>query len=159
MRAEEAYQASKILHCRTSFLDLHEFRFYEEYQQGTVKQKLQQIIAKEKPAKIFTHSQEDPHPDHQAVNKITLDLYQGLPTNLKPEVYMYSVWNPVSFRTFYPALYMDVTKHFSTKLKALEKFHSQRIHIAYPFLLLLFRAVKDGFHIGKRFGEHFLKIG
>ncbi len=158
MRAAEAFQASKVLGCKTFFLDLHEFKFYEEYRQGTAKRILSQIIAKEKPAKLFTHSQEDPHPDHQAVNQITLELYQSLPVQSRPEVYTYSVWNPVSFRTFYPALYIDITKHFSTKLKALQKFHSQRIHIAYPFLLLVFRTVKDGFHIGKRFGEHFFKI-
>lgn len=158
MRAEEAFEASKILGCKTSFLDLHEFKFYEEYRQGAALRELQQIVSKEKPVKIFTHSQEDPHPDHQAVNKITLELYDGIPVNSRPEVYTYSVWNPVSFRTFYPALYVDSTKTFSTKLKALHKFHSQRIHIAYPFLLLVFRSFKDGFHIGKRFGEHFFKI-
>lgn len=158
MRSEEAFQASKILGCKTSFLGLHEFKFYEEYQPGAAKQELQRIIATEKPAKIFTHSQEDPHPDHQAVNKITLELYNSIPLSSKPEVYTYSVWNPVSFRTFYPALYIDVSKTFSTKLKALQKFQSQRIHIAYPFLLLVFRSFKDGFHIRKRFGEHFFKI-
>ncbi len=160
MRVEEAIQASKVLGCRTSFLDLHEFKFYEEYADGTntAQQQLLRIIAKEKPSRIFTHSRDDPHPDHQAVNKITLELYNDLPAGSKPDVYMYSVWNPVSFRTRYPALYLDVTKTFLTKLKALQKFKSQRLHIAYPFLLLLFRAVKDGFHIGKQFGEHFFKI-
>lgn len=160
IRAEEAFHASKVLGCRTSFLDLHEFKFYEEYANGTntAQQQLQRIIANEKPSKIFTHSREDPHPDHQAVNRITLELYNDLPVRSKPDVYMYSVWNPVSFRTRYPALYVDVTKTFLTKLKTLQKFRSQRLHIAYPFLLLLFRAVKDGFHIGKQFGEHFFKI-
>lgn len=160
MRAEEAFQASKVLGCKISFLDLHEFKFYDEFilDPGTAKQQLQRIIANEKPSRIFTHSQEDPHPDHQAVNKITLELYSHFPSGSKPDVYMYSVWNPVSFRTRYPALYVDVTKTFATKLKALQKFRSQRLHIAYPFLLLLFRAVKDGFHIGKQFGEHFFKV-
>ena len=158
MRAEEAFQASKILGCKTSFLDLHEFKFYEDFQRNTTAQELRDLIIKDKPLKIFTHSQEDPHPDHQAVNKITLELYDSFPSSSKPEIYTYSVWNPVSFRTFYPALYVDATKTFSTKLKALHKFHSQRIHIAYPFLLLVFRSFKDGFHIGKRFGEKFFKI-
>lgn len=158
MRAEEAFQASKVLRCKMSFLDLHEFNFYNEFALGPARRELEWIIAKEKPSTIFTHSQEDPHPDHQAVNKITLELYNSIPERSKPDVYMYSVWNPVSFRTKYPALYVDVTKTFTMKLKALQKFHSQRLHIAYPFLLLLFRTVKDGFHIGKRFGEHFFKI-
>lgn len=158
MRSEETFQASKVLGCRTSFLDLHEFKFYDEFLNGTAKKELEHLLANEKPSKIFTHSQEDPHPDHQAVNRITLELHATLPDRSKPEVYMYSVWNPVSFRTRYPALYVDATKTFTAKLRALQKFKSQRLHIAYPFLLLLFRAVKDGFHIGKQFGEHFFKI-
>lgn len=158
MRAKEAFRASTVLGCKTSFLNLHEFRFYEEYQQSKAAEELHKIITKEKPVKLFTHSQEDPHPDHQAVNKITLELYDLIPDRSKPDLYMYSIWNPVSFRTRYPALYVDITKTFTTKLKALQKFESQRIHIAYPFLLLLFRAIKDGFHIRKQFGEHFFKI-
>ncbi len=154
MRSREAFLASKILRCSISFLDLREFKFYEDYQK--ISPKLLHLIKKENPRKIFTHSHEDPHPDHQAVHKITLELYDQLMQ--KPEVYMYSVWNPVSFRTLYPALYVDVTKTFSIKLKALKQFTSQRIHIAYPFVLLLYRAIKDGFHIRKRFGEHFFKI-
>src|SRR3989344_2968226 len=154
MRTVETFQASRVLGCSTSFLDLREFKFYEDYQD--CKEKLHALLEKEKPSKIFTHSHEDPHPDHQAVHKITLELYDQL--TQKPEVYIYSVWNPVSFRTLYPALYLDVKKTFPMKLKALRKFTSQRIHIAYPFILLLYRAVKDGFHIRKRFGEHFFKI-
>ena len=158
IRAEETFQASKVLGCKTSFLDLHEFKFYEDYQRSNGAEVLLKLIIKEKPVKIFTHSHEDPHPDHQAVNRITLEMYDCLPKEIKPEVYIYSVWNPVSFRTLYPALYVDVTHTFSIKLKALKMFASQRIHIAYPFILLLFRAIKDGFHIGKQGGEHFFKI-
>jgi len=76
----------------------------------------------------------------------------------KPELYVYSVWNPVSFKTQFPSLYVDVTKTFFTKLKALKTFKSQKIHVAYPFFLLMYRAFKDGIKIRKRFGEHFFRI-
>ena len=154
MRAGEAFQASRILGCKTSFLDLREFNFYEDYQRN--KRLFWKLIKREKPTMIFTHSQEDPHPDHRAVNAITTELYDAITP--RPAVYIYSVWNPVSFRTRYPALYVDVTSTFPTKLKALRKFTSQRVHIIYPLVLLLYRAIKDGLHIRKRFGEHFFKI-
>lgn len=156
MRAEEAEQASKILKCNLKFFDLREGHFLEDLRKKNRNQELDQFINRIKPTKIFTHCGEDPHPDHRAVNKIALELYDKMED--KPEVYTYSVWNPVSFKTKFPALYVNVSKTFSLKLKALKTFESQRIAIAYPFLLLLYRAIKDGFRIRTKFGEHFFRI-
>lgn len=157
MRAKEAMDASVILHCKTTFLDLEEFKFMQQYQERQdIREILQHILKRSKPSKIFTHSPEDPHPDHKAVQQITQMLYDQM--HSKPEVYIYSVWNPVSFHTELPALYVDISGTFSQKLKALWKFPSQRLHIIYPVFLLLYRAVKDGFKIRARFGEHFFRI-
>ena len=158
MRAEEAFAASKIVGCTTQFFDLEEFKFYEEYQRLEVDQKLLKIITETKPTKIFTHSKEDPHPDHHAVNKITEELYDLLPIKQRPEIYIYSVWNPVSFKTQFPSLYVNISTTFGKKLKALKAFRSQQIQVAYPFLLLLFKAFKEGIKIKSWFGEHFFKI-
>ncbi len=152
-RIEETYKAAKLLHNELIFLGLREGKFKDSPE---FEKKILEIVEKEKPTKIFTHSGEDPHPDHRAVHKVTLDVYEKL--KVKPEIYIYSVWNPVSFKTKYPSFYVDVTKTFFLKLKALKKFQSQIIHVAYPFLLLLYRGIKDGFKIGKRFGEHFFRI-
>ena len=116
------------------------------------------MFEKEKPTKVFTHSLEDPHPDHKTVHRITLELYNKLTTKIKPEIYVYSVWNPVSFNTKWPALYVNITKTFGKKLEALKTFESQKIHVAYPFLLLLFRAFKEGLKIRTLFGEKFYRI-
>lgn len=157
MRAKEAMDASSILGCKTTFLDLEEFKFLPQYQERPdIQEILQHIIKKCRPTKIFTHSPEDPHPDHKAVQQITQILYEQM--HPKPEVYIYSVWNPVSFRTDLPAFYVNISKTFSTKLKALWKFPSQRLHIIYPVFLLFYRAVKDGIKIKARFGEHFFRI-
>lgn len=158
MRTEEAFEASKVLKCRTIFFSLKEGKFIEEYKEKNVYDKIMKIIEKEEPTKIFTHSIEDPHPDHKAVNQITMEIYDALPKKLKPEVYVYSVWNPVSFKTKWPALYVNVTKTFGLKLEALKTFKSQKIHVAYPLFLLLFRSVKDGLKRGKLFGEMFYRI-
>ena len=156
MRYKETIDASKLLKCKSLFYDLREGKFPEDYKEKNLKTTLIQLIEKQKPTKIFTHSHEDPHPDHKAVHEMTLEVYQELKE--KPEVYMYSIWNPVSFKTNYPSLYVDVSKTFSTKLKALWKFKSQKIHIFYPLALLLYKAVKDGFKMRKKFGEHFFRI-
>lgn len=156
MRAKETLAASAMLHCHTLFFDLREFHFTEDFKKKKLQSILLHLIHTEKPTKIFTHSQEDPHPDHHAVHQITMNLTDRIKTKL--EVYIYSVWNPVSFRTQYPALYVNISNHFSLKLQALKTFRSQRLHVAYPFFLLLFRAILNGIKIRTKFAEKFFRI-
>ncbi len=158
LRAAEALQAAKILRSTIQILDLHEFSFMEDYQQEQMKELLLKLILRQKPLKLFTHSQEDPHPDHNAVYKITEDLYQALPAAGRPEVYTYAIWNPVSFKTNFPIMYSNVTATFKRKLEALKAFPSQRLHIIYPVILLWYKAIKDGFKLRTLFGEHFFRI-
>lgn len=156
MRSDETLEACKLLNCDVFFFDLKEFNFKKEYQEKNIEKKLLELLEKERPSKIFTHSSEDPHPDHNTVNLITTELFEKLKP--KPELYIYSVWNPVSFKTTFPALCVDITDSFKIKLKALKTFRSQKIHVAYPFFLLLFRALREGIRIRKRFGEKFFRI-
>lgn len=157
MRSAETMEACKVLKCKALFFDLREGNFQEDYTAKKMEQQFLDLLNSLKPVKIFTHSSEDPHPDHRATHTITLDLYEKL--SYKPEVYIYSVWNPVSFKTIYPSLYINISKTLSTKLQALRTFHSQKIHVAYPLLLLLLRAVRDGFKMrGARFAEKFFRI-
>ena len=158
VRSKEAFEASKMLKCKTLFFDLKEFNFLEEFNSKGLGEQLIKIINKEKPSKVFTHSNEDPHPDHQAANKITMQLYDKIEYSPKPGLYIYSIWNPVSFNSEYPALYIDISKTFWTKLKALFIFKSQRLHIIYPFLLLLVRSIHDGIKIKKKFAEKFYRV-
>lgn len=156
MRARETLEACKLLRCRALFFDLKEFNFKSEYEAKHIREQLLGLLHKEKPSKIFTHSSEDPHPDHNAVNSITLELIEQ--SDQKPEIYIYSVWNPFSFKTKFPSLRTDISQTFSLKLKALKTFRSQKWHILYPFFLLLIRAIRDGFRIRARFGEQFYRI-
>jgi len=158
VREKEAIKAGKILRCRVRFFDLREGHFAEDGEKQEVEQELLKLLEKEKPTKLFVHSFEDPHPDHKASHRIVLQLLEALQNQQKPELYTYSVWNPVSFKTQCPALYVNVTKTFSKKLKALQAFRSQRLHIVYPFFLLLFRAVLNGFKIRTLFAERFFRI-
>jgi len=157
MRAHEALEASTILGCKTYIYNLKELHFMEEYTEKYVDDAIHKLLMKIKPTKIFTHSPEDPHPDHKAAYNLTMDIIKKL--SWKPEVYIYSIWNPVSFKTDYPSLYIDVSKTFSLKLKALKTFRSQRFHAIYPLLILVFkRALVCGIKIRKIFAERFYKI-
>ena len=157
MRKGETLEACELLKCGSIFFDLKELKFYENYKEDkNIEKKLISLFNNYKPTKLFTHSAEDPHPDHKAVHKITLELLEKLTD--APETYIYSVWNPVSFKTNFPSFYVDVSKTFKLKLQAIKTFKSQKIHVAYPLFLLIFRAIKDGWHIRKKFGEHFFRI-
>ncbi|MBT4935859.1 PIG-L family deacetylase [Candidatus Woesearchaeota archaeon] len=157
MRAHEAIEASTILGCKTYIHNLREMNFIEDYKTNNIEEKIIKLLTKVKPTKIFTHSPEDPHPDHKAVYTITMALIQKL--SWKPEVYIYSIWNPVSFKTDYPVLYVNVSKTFSLKLRALKTFRSQRFHAIYPLLILVFkRAFVSGIKIRKKFAERFYRI-
>jgi len=158
MREKEAQQASKILGCKTIFFELKEGNFMENAMQRDVVKDILKIVKRKKPGKFFTHSSEDPHPDHRAVNALTIQIYEELEKELKPEVYVYSVWNPVEFKTKYPALLVDISKTFSLKIKSFNKFKSQKVHTIYPVILMYFKAIKEGIKIRKRFGEKFFRI-
>ncbi len=154
IRKKETIEAAKVMGCKVIFLDLGDQRIEKDYKKTKSEKKLHKIL--EHATKLFTHSSEDPHPDHRAVHKITLNVIKEL--KRPPEVYIFSIWNPVSFKTRYPALYIPVTKTFKYKLKSLKLFKSQQVHVAYPFLLLLFRGLKEGFKLRTWWGEMFYRI-
>ena len=74
-RVKEAKKADKIIGGKgVYFLGLKEGRFIEEIKEKNLAKQIEKIIKEKKPDKIFTHSSEDPHPDHRAANKILLDI-------------------------------------------------------------------------------------
>jgi len=150
MRSNEALDASKMLGCKTYIFDLKEFNFLEDYKTKALEPKIMALLNRIKPTKIFTHSSEDPHPDHKAVHQITLMIYDQIKTKPKPELYIFSIWNPVSLKS-YPALYFNISRTFALKLRALKTFRSQKIHVMYPLFLLIFRAIKDGIKISRNY--------
>ncbi len=171
MREREAREAGRILGCKVHFFDLEEFMFLETYKEKGADKELAAILARLRPAKIFTHSQEDIHlspglltgkDDHKAVHAITLEAVDSVLSSLPayaPEIYVYSIWNPVSMQSQFPALYVDISSTFRLKRQALKAFPSQRWNAIYPLMLLVFkRALLSGWRIRKRFAESFYRI-
>ena len=119
---------------------------------------LLKLIQRLKPTKIFTHGKSMVHPDHRAVNQITMNLWEKLPKP-KPEIYIYPVWSPMALKDQHPILYEDISQTFSLKIKALKTFHSQKTRAIYQLTLPIFyRAIVNGFKIKKRFAEKFYRI-
>ena len=114
------------------------------------------MIEKFRPVKIFTHSDEDPHPDHSAVNMIVKEVTE----NMNIPTYIFSIWNPFSLKkSKLPKLIEDITPYFKKKKLALKQFKSQRVVVAgfYPSVYL--RALGAGLKLKKsRYAESFYKI-
>ncbi|MBW2996483.1 PIG-L family deacetylase [Candidatus Woesearchaeota archaeon] len=157
-RVAEAKKADKIIGgSGVRFFGLKEGKFPEEIEEKKIKKKLQKIIMSRKPTKIFTHSREDPHPDHRAVYHAVMEALDGI--KHKCSVFTFDVWNPFTIKKKHlPRLYEDVSESFPKKIKALKVFESQKASLLALFWSVYVRAIVHGFHIHKRFAERFFKI-
>jgi LmbE family N-acetylglucosaminyl deacetylase len=158
MRVKEAKEADKVIGGKgVRFLGLNETKFEKEAKEKDTYKKLKQIITEKKPAKIFTHSIDDPHTDHRAVYKIVTDTYDSM--RYKCDVYSFDVWNPINFRKRdQPKLYVDITDTFKTKLSALRCFESQKIAMITLLWSVYLRAIINGLHNHCKYAERFYKI-
>ncbi len=126
-RVKEAEKADKMIGVDgIHFLGLKEGKFIEEIKEKRLEKEVEEIIKKKKPTKIFTHSSQDPHPDHRAANKIIINILNKM--KYKCDVFSFDIWNPFIIRkTNLPKLYVDITETFPIKIKAIKLFQSQKI--------------------------------
>ena len=155
-RVGESLKSDKILGgSGVYYLGLKEGRFL--LNKNLVKEKIKDIIKKTKPSKIFTHSLDDPHPDHRAVHKIITELSGEMKKS--HDIYSFDVWNPIRVRKRnLPKLVVDVTETFEKKIKAFKAHKSQKI----PMLSLMWnihlKALINGWNNGVKYAEVFYKI-
>ncbi len=161
-RVDEAKAADKIIKGDgVFFLGLTEVNFKEQLAEKKIHEKVWNLIKKYKPSKIFIHSFDDPHPNHREVYKIVTKILDNM--NYKHEVYTYDVWNPFNFRKrHYPKLYVDTTKTFKTKLRAIGCFESQFTVATFlnywPIIVMYIKNKIHGLHIKAKYAEKFFKI-
>jgi len=157
IRVEESKQADKLIGGNgISFFELKEGKFQEEVEKKKIKNKIQKIVISKKPVKIFTHSPDDPHPDHRAVYNAVMQALDEI--KYKCSVYVFDVWNPLIRKNNTPRLYEDITETFSKKIKTLKVFKSQKASLLALFWSVYMRAIIHGFHIHKKFAERFFKV-
>jgi len=161
LREDEATEAGSLLGCKkTIFLHLQENKFLENKEAMLMEMK--SLIEELKPVKIYTHIQDDPHPDHSATNKLVLEAVNKLEDQkLKDELHIYAfdVWNPLNLRgRDLPRVYIDISEYFDKKINIFKMFRSQKAAIFTLLWSLYLRAIVHGNHIGARYAERFYKI-
>lgn len=158
MRVKECQKADKVLGGNKSiYLGIKEFNFEKETEKKKIDKNIIELIKKFNPSKIFTHGNDDPHPDHRAVYNIVLNLVDKM--NYNKDVYTFDVWNPIRIRKrTEPRLVIDTSKTFKFKIRALNCHKSQKAAI----LSLLWNIYRKDFFNGLsnncRFAEVFYKI-
>ena len=157
-RVKEALDVDKLLGgSGVFFLGLDENKFSDQFKSKKMYSKLKRLILDKHPSRIFTHSVDDPHPDHRALNKCVIETLDKM--KYKCEVYMFDVWTLFNFKKRdYPSIIVDVTDTFKLKVKALKMFKSQKMSITSLMWSVYLKAFINGKKIKTRFAESFYRI-
>lgn len=158
-RVIESKRASKILgESEMYYLGLKEIHFKEEINSKNIYEKIENIITRVKPSKIFTHSIDDPHPDHKNVYNFTMELADKI--NYKGEIYSYNVWNfSFNFRKRdSPKLVVDISDTFKAKVEAFKKHKSQGLAILSLMWGIYFKAFLRGLQNKVKYAEVFYRV-
>ena len=110
-----------------------------------------------RPSVIFTHSVDDPLPDHRALNKIVLDTVDKM--RYKCDVYMFDIWTIFNFKKrHYVKIVVDISDTFDMKVKALKMFESQKSSLLSLMWSVYVKAWVNGRDIHVDHAEAFYKV-
>lgn len=157
-RVKEAQKADKIVGGRSvTFLGLKEGKFKKGIEEKKLMPKLKRLLNEKQPIKIFTHSLNDPLPDHRDTHHLVKDLVGKL--HYTPDLYSFHIWNPIAIRKRNrPKLIVDISSTFKLKVKALLCFKSQKLSVFQILPRVAITNFLDGYHNGMKFAEKFNKV-
>jgi len=157
-RVRESHQASRILgYEHDIYLGLREGHFIEDFRRKRLEQKIVKMIRSLNPKKIFTHSVDDPHPDHKAANAIVNNTVDRIKWH--GEMYCFDVWNPFNVsESRFPRLIVDTSQTFNIKIRAMEAHKSQKLTKYTLSWNLYLKAFYNGLKNGVRYAEVFYKV-
>jgi LmbE family N-acetylglucosaminyl deacetylase len=156
IRVKESLNADSVLGGKDIiYLGMREGKFPEEFPKH--EQFIKKLIEKYKPEKIFTHSMDDPHPDHKAVHREMIRLYDNL--SHKPEIYTFDVWNVINIKKRnIPKLVVDISPYFKKKVQSFRAHKSQQLVLIIHLWSLYVKAILNGLHYGYKFAEVFYRV-
>ena len=126
MRYKESLISEKVLGGKDMYyLGIPEGKFKDDKNAGIIKEKIKEVVRQDKPEKIFTHSIDDPHPDHRAVFGLVIESLKEI--HYAGDVYSFEVWNPVNLvKRQNPKMVVDISDTFPIKVKSFYKHKSQK---------------------------------
>jgi len=161
MRFSESLEADKFIGGKkVIFFDMEEGKFLKQFYEQSYDEELKKLLIEYAPEKIFTHADDDNLPDHSAVNKLVLEVYDKLKTEekIKSEVYTFGVWRFFKFtQRNNPRLIVDISTSFNQKVDALKIFKSQLNSMISLKWSVYFKAFLAGFKHNVGLAEEFYK--
>lgn len=154
-RYKESLRADKIIGgSGIAYLEAKEGGFLKDKYALKV---LKEIVQKEKPKFVFTHSLDDPHPDHRAVYHAVIGLMKE--KILTCPVFSFEIWNPLRFRgRNVPKMIIDISDTFEIKIKSILVHESQKVAIGVLFWNIWLKAKWYGWKTGHKYAEIFYKV-
>ncbi len=157
-RLKESYEANKVIGGKAVFcFGITEGKFAEDFKKYDIQERITNEIKKHNPEKLFTHSIDDPLPDHRA----TSDLIKETTTSMsfKGDVYSFEIWNLFTARDRKnPRLVVDISTTFKKKIQALHCFKSQKVTMISMIPATYIRAIINGMNYHTTYAETFYKI-
>ncbi|GIU69557.1 MAG: N-acetyl-alpha-D-glucosaminyl L-malate deacetylase 1 [Candidatus Woesearchaeota archaeon] len=157
-RVKEAKDVDKLMGgTGVVFLGLDENKFIEQFRSKKMYPKLKKLILEKRPSRIFTHSHDDPHPDHRALNNLLMETLDRM--RYKCDVYAFDIWTVFNTkRRNYPKIVIDISDTFKLKIKALRMFESQKLSLFSLMWSVYLKAWILGKKNGFKYAEAFYKI-
>jgi len=157
-RIKESTKAGDIVGLKnTEFLGLKDMSLKQEVMDPKVLKLIETKIKKYKPDRIFTHSGDDVvYPDHKAVHQSVMTILEKI--KYKGELFTFNIWGKDVRVSKNPKLYIDISKTFNLKVKALKEFKSQKIVMWQLIPAVYWRGLKSGLENKCRYAEKFVKI-
>ena len=89
--------------------------------------KIEPVIRRIEPDIVYTHHIDDLNIDHRIAHQATMTVCRPLPGQSVREVLTFEVvssteWNSPFLHPFVPQMFIDITDHLDTKMKALEAY-------------------------------------
>lgn len=158
IRLKEAQESNKSMGLQClGYFDLNETKFKQQIEEKDIKERLATLIADFSPSKIFTHSVDDPHPDHRQVFKLVKQVVEE--KKIEVDLYSFDIWNIINFRhRNHPKLIVDISAHFSKKIEGIKKHKSQVAAITSLLWKVYLKDWLNGFSHNCRYAEVFVKI-
>lgn len=96
------------------------------------------------------------HSDHQAAARLLRASLRSLPYKDDIEIRMFEVWTPLEAMDEV----VDITSHIKTKIKAIQKYKSQRQFVKFDEAILGLNRYRGEFHSwpGGDYAEIFLRM-
>jgi len=157
-RKREARKADKIIGGNgVEYLRMKDSTMLLHIRKPEIKQKVIEIIQKEKPNKIFTHGANDLHTHHIVIYQLIKKIIKE--NKIKCPAYSFDIWNLFKLRKrITPKLVVNITDTFETKIKALKAHKSQLNTLMSIGWIVHLKAKLNGWNNNCKYAEVFDKI-